>query len=76
MRKRDIFDAEVDQDVQDVADEVDGQRDEILDGKGGEDIITRCETDMADDGKLESVNSTILIGSCRKIINDITEEVE
>lgn len=61
MKKRNIFNAEVDQDVQDVADEVDGQRDEILDGKNGEDILTRCETDMADDGKLESINSTTLI---------------
>lgn len=57
-------------------DEIDTQRDEIMDGTCGDDIITRCKADFEDDGKLETANSTVLTESCRNIINDITEEVE
>ncbi len=76
MRKRDVFWDTPDEDVQKVVDEIDTQRDEIMDGTCGDDIITRCKADFEDDGKLETANSTVLTESCRNIINDITEEVE
>lgn len=72
LGKYNLMSGNMSEDTQEIVKECDDKRDRVLDWKDWDDIIKRCEGDIAD-GSLESSNQEQLAKSCDKITEDIVD---